>query len=333
MAHSEYINFSKTRDFGSKINATFEFLKIAFKPLFKSLIYISGPTAVLAAIAYVFYMDDISNLFTTLTQGGAEEIFANLSFIGYLIVFSIAVVLAYVFVTVTTLEFINIYNEKKSPDIGVDEVWERVKGSFSRTLASMMLLFLMYIIILVLFGVFMVLLRDVIGMAILLGFIFFFVLIYVAITITLFYNILINENRGIGDFGLIIQRCFYLIKGKWWSTFGIVFITGLIVSMLGGMLQLPLIIGQMSDLFGAIDQGEDAAMMAIYDQSPFELAYSGVVMWARTLFQVIATVGITFQFYNLRERKEGAGLMDEIANIDSDETKSKAGDSEEDEDF
>src|SRR4030095_16976414 len=60
------INLREERDFSQKINAVFTFLQQNFKPLFKSLIFIAGPSALIGGIFMGMYQ---SNTLAVLNDG------------------------------------------------------------------------------------------------------------------------------------------------------------------------------------------------------------------------------------------------------------------------
>ena len=51
------IELHRQRDFSSKMNATIEFIKRNFKPLFKCIMYIAGPFVLIGSIAMTVVMN------------------------------------------------------------------------------------------------------------------------------------------------------------------------------------------------------------------------------------------------------------------------------------
>jgi len=76
VAEQKKIEFRKTRDFGQKFNATFEFLRQELKPLFKGIFYIAGPFIAIAAIIGSYYQKYSLSLLN-LSFENPEELFAN----------------------------------------------------------------------------------------------------------------------------------------------------------------------------------------------------------------------------------------------------------------
>ena len=63
------IEMRKMRDFSAKINATFEFLRQNFKPLFKAIAYIAGPAILAQGVVYGYYNRSVINLTAAGQQG------------------------------------------------------------------------------------------------------------------------------------------------------------------------------------------------------------------------------------------------------------------------
>jgi hypothetical protein len=207
------IELRRTRDFSEKINATFEFIRQNIKPLAKSLIYISGPFILLQGFFNGFYQKQ------ALGGGGlnALDIFNTSSdlvmWLGLTYVF---LLLGYISSIIVVYEFMRLYETKQNPEtIDVPEIWEGVKENYLPMLgASFVIFFLVAIgmILLVIPG------------------------IYVMVAFSLVAPIMIIERKGMGD---ALSRCFKLITEKWWSTFGLIIVTSLIVGVMGLIFVIP----------------------------------------------------------------------------------------------
>lgn len=126
--------------------------------------------------------------------------------------------------------------------------------------------------------------------------------IYVGVTLSLMYIVMMRENLDLGD---TFRRCFYLIQDKWWSTFGLLIIVGIISSIIGYVFQIPTLIVTLSSFF-QIGDGMNDIWMAI----------SGVIATVGSvLVRSLVLVAVVFQYYNLVERREGSGIIGAIDNI------------------
>lgn len=327
-----YLELERARNFGEKINATFEFIRLNFKPLIWSMTVISLPAILIATVSFIMIWGEFIQIFSMLEAGNPEEI--PWEILGYGLILGISSMLAFIFVQIAILEYLNIYREKSSNQITVLEVWDRVRDSIAKTLICTFLLGLIFVVCYGVIVLMAVAVSDIPALVILVVIISMIGMFYAVIALSIFYNILINENRGVSDFGLIFQRSFFLIRGKWWSTFGILFIAGLIVGGITYLVNIPMfILGMGSVMFDpeAIDPNDPSALF-----SAMGVLY-GVNIFLRFFLQVIPTLAVSFQYFNLVEIKEAKGLMSEISEMDSDQNQShsgmKTGDHEEDEDY
>ena len=334
MMESNYINLERKRAFGEKLNATFEFIRLNFKPLVKAISYISIPAILPAVIIFVVVFSGIEDLITIL-KSSSTSYSGGISLLVYAFIAFISMALAYLLITLTTLEYLNIYREKKSSDIAVQEVWDRVKVSFKEGLLSIIILSVLggmaYFVLVILMIVFAAIpvLNFFAIMGVMVG------IMYVAVTISLYFNILINEKRRATEFIEILKRSFFLIRSKWWSTFGILFISGLIVGMTASLTSLPaLLLGMGNELFST-DFPENEQLSSIITVMG---VFYGINIFMNIYLRVIQILAVSFQYFNLVELKEAKGLMSEISSIDPDQESRQgkglsSGDSEEDEDF
>ncbi len=277
------IEMRKMRDFSAKINATFEFLRQNFKPLVKAIIYIAGPAILAQSVVYGYYNRSVVNLTSTGRQ--APDGFA--SFLGeFSLWLGLTILLggiAYVMLVAVVGEYVRIYDTKPFPSrIEVNEVWNGVKGylfSLTGALIVSAVVIMVGIVLLILPGV------------------------YVMIVLSLMAPVLIMERKSLGE---SFTRSFALITDKWWSTFGLLFVTGLISVFMGYMFVIPQVIFTFLITFNSVSENP-TALPLWYEVG---LIFSSMLyMMGATFLRAIPVLAIMFQYFNLVERKEAAGLM------------------------
>lgn len=318
---NNYVNLKKVRSFGEKFNATFEFLRMVFKPLMKAVFIISLPLALPASLLMVLFYKNLIN-FASLING----VESNGPFIYNSIAVWVLTVGAYFLVTITLLEYINLYNEKQSKDISVEEVWGRVRKILLPAGFMVFIISISYLLV-IFIGSFFTALVGVSGLLFLAVILFAILLIYFSIVITLALPVFVLENRKSYEFVDVLKRCFFLIKGKWWSTFGIIFITSIIVSVVVNVISIPISMMSIGETFS----NEGQISSSLIDLMSI---FSGFTTFASILLSVIPMIAISFQYFNLTELKEAKGLMEKIASIKEDESafsQFKTGDKEDDE--
>ncbi len=316
MQGSPTIEYHKTRDFGKKLNATIEFIKENFKPLFKAMLFISGPPIVLGSILMTQVIEGFmgfASLATTGIDPGIDE-FAGmiLPILGgtiFLLIGGTAIV-------AVIYDYMILY-EKQGKDITVNDVWQLTKRSFWQVLGRMFLLALIAVVAYVALALVVVVftaisgpLAFLVGSATVVAFIYFLIPLYFIFIITAYEKV---------DFGTGIKRCFKLIKDKWWSSFGLIIVAGLIQGVISSIFLVPWYIIFVIKTLHTTDPNtfsEPSVIMDILGTISF-LAYSIL----RYLLVCIPLIAVAFQYFNLVELKESKGLMAKIDSFGTTSTK------------
>ena len=166
-------------------------------------------------------------------------------------------------------------------DISVEEVWEGVKDDF------FMILFLNI-------GVFI---------ATFFGMLFFIIPgIFISVKLTLVSAVYVLEDQSFSD---TFSRSWNLISNYWWATFGLVLVMGIFVSLMSATVSMPLaLIGAFTKFSGLEDPQTTIGMFYALVNS---LTY---------IFYTVMYLCLGLHYYNLVERKEGAGLEERISQIE-----------------
>jgi hypothetical protein len=129
-------------------------------------------------------------------------------------------------------------------------------------------------------------------------FLIYAVMGYIMVVLSLFFIVQMRERTG---FFATIGRCFTLVWGKWWSTFGLIVVMSLL------LLMLILVVFGITSLINNPFAAEPL-------QSPSVLTRLLAVV--ATCLQSVASLALypllflalAFQYFNLVERREGHGL-------------------------
>ena len=286
------IELYKTRDFGAKINATIEYIRQNFGPLIKIVLLIVAPVGLLASIIF-------SNFFATMMSFSAnpeamnEDPVAFLSVMGtnYLLLMLVAL-LTYSFMYSSIYSYIKMRNEREEkPE--VLEVLRVAIGKVPGVIALMIL----------------------VGIVSVFGMVFFIIPgVFLAITLSLSVPIYLFEEKGIGDaFG----KSFKLIKGKWWSTLGIIFVSSLIASMVSYVFIIPMYVMMVGQMFSHVNEGGDPEAVFEIFSSWYTSAAMAFAMIGSYLTYLIPITALAFQYFNLSERIEGTGIRNQIEGFES----------------
>jgi len=270
----------RQRDFGEKINVTFQYAIQHIRSLGLALVYIAGPTALASGIVNGYLQAlPVENrgsgnnpFFQLFEQGGP---------IALVVVYLVLMLLTSLAVILTTYGHLIVYNRNPGEPILVPAIWEEVKAAFGRSLLVTILAFFLVMLgtaLLVLPGIY-------VGVALSLG-----------IAVTVF-----EESRA----GATIGRCFDLIRGKWWSTFGLLFVMSLIGYILALAFALPQLIFTIVKAMGMLEDTPRVVTILL----------ATLTTIGNTLSASLTTLALAFQYFNLVERREGRGLLTAIDSI------------------
>jgi hypothetical protein len=291
---SQKINLRQERDFGEKLNATFTFIKVNFKPLFRVMLLYVSPVAIIAGIFSGLYQ---SRMFQRLSGEGPYSTLGEYNFfnqvtsLNYLVSLFFTL-MAYVTVALTVYGFMVAYMDEEG-EVTPAAVWEHIKRNIVQaTYASVA-----------------------IGVVCFLSFFLLGLGIYLSIVFSLFLIIMVREETGVIE---TIERCFYLIKGNWWATLGLLLIAGIIQGFFAWLTALP---------FGAVMLMRGLQVPGA--ENEIVLVASNTLATVLTTFTYcISTLALGFQYFNLVEEKDGIGLLEQVEQIGSSNSKFAANEGE-----
>ena len=279
------ISFYEKRDFGEKINVTFAFLRQNLVPLGKSILFIAGPFILLVAVVAGIYQATVFNMgsdpgafdFTGLLTQGSLTSFLSI-FVSALLV---TVVYAYLVLYVEREDY---------QHITVADVWDKAKQHY----LTMVLSVFVYSALMVV------------------GFIFLFIPGLIVLAALSFLFIIQMKERI--SFGEAFSRCFKLVSDNYLSTLGLILVTAILISIISMIVILPLTIALGVPAFFSISEAPDMANTDGVFKVLF-IAVQVVSSLISYLLYAILLVAVAFQYANLVEKKEAAGLLESVETI------------------
>lgn len=278
---SQRIEFYRIRDFGQKFNATIEFLRAHFLSLFVLILVVTIPFTVVGGMIQYYFFAELQGVAL-----GVADPFEMFNLIGEII--PIFLLSSAVSIILNAALIGSVYTYMRMAENSEEEIKPMdVVGQMVPKLAGIVVISIATSII------------AVIGM-------FFFIIpgLYFAVVLSLAIPVYVFEDISIGE---ALGKPFTLIRGKWWSTFGLLVVTILLVIILSFAIAFPigLVIG-INQAFGAEDILSD-------ETAQFWQILSGSVVNSLTyvLFS-LPSIALAFQYFNLTERTEGRGLKSEI---------------------
>ncbi|MGN6639730.1 MAG: glycerophosphoryl diester phosphodiesterase membrane domain-containing protein [Mucilaginibacter sp.] len=201
----------------------------------------------------------------------------------------------------SVLCYIEIYNQKGKETPTLSEVWNFYKYYFWRIVGHTLLLVLIYIIGLVIIIIPAILIfrfasSFVSGLIVLV-----LVLVpvcYFGTIFSLFFPIVISENSG---FGHAFNKCFKLVRRRWWNTFGVVLVSVIIVYAIFLLITIPF-----SILSGSM------LTFLPYNVSIVTVILYIVLLSVFQLMQILPLTSAAVTYFSYAEEKENIGLLERI---------------------
>lgn len=281
------IELVKTRDFGEIINDTFVFIGQNWKPLLKAYAVICGFFIVANLVVALLQQHKMIDAMQT-TNGYS----AGYNF-GYRLrsMFGVTYLLSFIFgilsltsISLVPLSFIALYKEKGNVAPEVEEVWGYFKHYFFRFLGS-------YIVI---------------SIVLIIGFVLCFIPgIYLFPILSLIFPIIVFENA---ELGYSWSKSFRLIKENWWSTFGALFVSGIITYAAAMVFIIPVTLFTVGSVFVSKTAPSSSALIL-----------TTIISALCYVFYMLPTITAALCYFSLNEQKEGTGLMGRINNFGNDD--------------
>ncbi|UOQ72022.1 hypothetical protein [Hymenobacter cellulosilyticus] len=289
-------DFRQERDFGNKIAATFEFITAHWRPLGKCLVYFVLPAALIMGAGMGILTNTAFNGIGSSNSGNTPQ-FSNGAFFSGAGLTMLGALVAGTLLMGTVYGYLRILLTTETvPTPAL--VWQVIKSRIGRMFGAFALLLGIYMLV----SIALVALMAITSFFGVLFLIIFPAFVYVMVPLTLFFPILWLEEDNLWQ---SLRRSFYLVQGKWWSTAGLLVVTGMIQGMLCIVFMLP----QYAVLLGKILKipGLDSDVLGILTQCLYALG----IMFT----YAIPLMASSFQYFNLVERKEGLGLRSLIGTI------------------
>ena len=277
----ENLELRKVRDFGELINDSFVFLKQNWKPMFRAVALICGGLIFVSIVTGVIQQLRITSNFST------AEIRQNpFSIYSWdTVVYWIVMTLTYFSVSLASLSYICLYHDKGKVAPVPEEVWSYFKYFFFRVAGVQLMLSVLLIMGLVLCV---------------------FPGVYFWPVSALIMAVMVFENGG---YGYSFRKGFSLIRGNWWSTFGAMFIMGVVIVVAAIALTLPVsIFAGMGVLLGDMKASAPVLVASMILNQLTQLLYIPIY------------VVIALAYFSLVEKKEGVGLRERIESIGKNDT-------------
>jgi len=287
-----YIEFKKKREIGDLLSVTFQFLRQHYKPLFMLIFKIAGPAFILLLGASAYYLYSFNGLLDpSVLQNG--EVLSNIPglFLALALI-AIAIIAFYSLQLGIVLNYVKSYI-KHQGEINEEEIKQGVQSKFG-SLLGLGTLTLVFMGI----GIFFCVLPG--------------IYLYVPMSIT--FGILVFDDTNISD---AIARSFKLVKNEWWLSFLTLMILGLIIGMASMVFHLPILLYSFTKEFTSVSESSKADPKVVFDG--VYIALSILKSAVQYLSYTTTSIGMAFIYYNLNERKNATGTLEQIGSLGKNE--------------
>ncbi len=271
-------DFFKEREFGDFISTPITFLVQEFKLIFTGLLVFVAPFVLLETIVSHYYIKDIqTDIWAMLRNGGSNpyNLYNGIFWLSLLVQLTKTTIL----LTFISL-YVKLYVTSGKGNFSLSDLWEGIKKYFVKVFLANLLAWIMIVA----------------------GFILIvFPGIYIAVVMWIVVPVLIFEDESVGN---TISRCFSVMKGNWWTSFGVFIVMYIMIIILS--LIIGLIIGGLFGLFGT------GALI-----SPLTSIVSGII---QLIISAVLSVTAVLLYTSFTDKKEKPELQDRIEQIVKEET-------------
>lgn len=288
-----YINFKKERDLGSIITDTFKFIKEEYRTLFRLYIKHVGWLLLLVIAASTYYQYQSLKISTNvLTETGPAAFLTEMiADTGVAILLLSMASIAYSALSLVVITSIIKSYVQNNGEINEDEVNQFVKQFFGRTLGSLV----------------------VVGLLVFIGFLLFVLPgIYLIVPLALIFPILVFQEK---TFAEAFSESFKLIKNNWWISFSTLLVVSILISLIGGLFQLPIVVMTAMETFVSIQDGTGTPGTETLSGNWLYMLFYILAALAQYLLGIVTLISLTLVYFNLNEFHNKTGTLEDIDRI------------------
>ena len=302
------------KDFGAVLNDTAEFITRNFAKYSKAFLYFIMPQILVMMGIVTYFMNEFSRFLggigTIRTRHAFDiDMLSSSLALGLILIVLFSVV--YMIQSLLCYEYVLLYDSKDDPsEITMEGLWQKIRDNILLMATSYLGYFFVVVVFMVINGAFLYFVAKAIpALAVLLGFVLFFVWMYLGISTGMFFIVRLREGLGIFESFL---RCFRLIRGHWWRTFGILIIAGIVSSIMQAVIVAPLsILNAVATLHRVVQSPQDPAAMF----TPLYGITQAVSMAVGIYFSAILCFANSINYFSMVESTDHVSLQREIENI------------------
>ncbi|HLF65240.1 MAG TPA: hypothetical protein VI603_15855 [Saprospiraceae bacterium] len=290
--------FEKKRDFGSVITDSLYFFTRNFKSFLLGFLMYIGPFFLIGALGMIYAGLKFPDLLRN-DVPGLEMFIGLIVFVPFIILASLMMI---AFVCAMVQKF-----QREPGQPLIEGIWPDIRKNLWPAAMVFITLFLLLIVPYVLIIVLAFTVGADVGIALFI-LLSIPVLFYLIVPFTIFMIAHILEKNTVS---MSMRRAFFLVRDKWWSTFGIYLVISILASLASYIFMIPAYIIFFVQTLGSLGTGEISTEFGLWFGIMYACGFLGSLFAG--MYQIL---GMILQYYNLREQKEGIGLLRRIQDVD-----------------
>lgn len=299
------IPFYLQRPFGEKMNASFDFLKENFKVVMKYTTYLILPLCLVQGVILNSFMEGYMEMIGGLKDGRVEELaWGTVSSFSLSTFFSI---IGTLLMSALIYALIKLYNEREEGLEGV--TFQVLKPMLFKNMGRLFLLTLLLTLLVVFLAVVMALLAY--------GTLFTLIITVPAlfallIALTMWSPVYLFEDIGLSN---SFSKALRLGFATWGGVFAVLFVMGIIASVLRGVISTPwsIAIAVKSVFMESVDGGEEPSIF--YNFFIYLLAVAQV--FGAYFSLMFGILGASYQYGHAVEKLDSITIEDDIDNFEN----------------
>ncbi|MDR1330486.1 MAG: hypothetical protein LBK07_00090 [Tannerella sp.] len=298
------IKYYRIRTFGERLNVSFDYLRETWKPMLKFSLYLILPICLIQAFAINAVMRS-ALIFGVAESGRSLATFAATYGVYFLcLLFGSALLSALVYALMQAYE----QRETRLTDIRWADFKPLLIRNFKKALGLSLLAFGVVLVYGLLAGVMAALAPWSLFFTILLLLVATIVLI---VPFTIMLPLYIFEDIPLTH---AVRRAFSFGFEAWGGTFLVIFIFGLLANIISSVTMMPwYIVTLVGSILGISGAGGIESQLWYM----FLIYVLGIIQsYGLYVSSIITAVGYAFQYFHLREKREGVSVQDSILNFD-----------------
>ncbi len=304
------LDLCRHRDFGGLFSVTIDFIKQNFKQYLKTMLMYVFPFMLLAgfAVGYIFQSVDVFDLESLESNPGD---LANIDWISFGAAFLATVLfygIALIMMCAISFRYVQLYVERESiTHLNPKEIWNESKGNMGWLIGYSLIFLFFFLVAYVGIAALVVFISQALSPWLLLVIIPLLLILFFYVLFTSFYIMPLKMEEPQLGFFQVFGKCFELIKGNWWKSFGFIFVFNMLLGIVSYVFIIPMYIAMFSM---ALFQGNSIAMFLTG-------LTSGVSYGLAILVSGFIYIAIAVLFYSLYDKLTGNSLKDQIDSIGS----------------